>query len=67
MSLGVTNRGNETAEQLWRRFKKSLKKEDRMAEILKNRFYVKPSEKRKMKERRKKLSDGTDLSGNVKG
>jgi|ETNvirnome_2_300_1030623.scaffolds.fasta_scaffold75309_2 small subunit ribosomal protein S21 len=61
MSLEVHSRPNESIENLLRRFKRNLKRENRFVEIRKHDFFVKPSEKRRLKKRRKKLTDGTDI------
>ena len=49
MAVTVKARKNEQVESLFGRFKRKLKSEKRILEILKNEFYVKPSEKKRAK------------------
>lgn len=61
MALKVEARKGEDVENLLRRFKRKLKKEDRIIEIRKWDYYQKPSDKKRAKRRRKKFSDGRDF------
>jgi ribosomal protein S21 len=61
VSLGVVVRDNENIEHALRRWKRNLKNEDRFVEMRKHDHFIKPSEKRRLKKRRKKLSDGTSI------
>ncbi len=45
--IKVKSRGNETAEQLLRRFKKACEKEGLTKDIKRVAYYEKPSEKRR--------------------
>jgi small subunit ribosomal protein S21 len=45
--IKVKSRGNETAEQLIRRFKKACEKEGLTKDIKRIAYYEKPSEKRR--------------------
>ena len=49
--IRVKSRGNETAEQMIRRFKKACEKEGLTKDIKRTAFYEKPSEKRRRQER----------------
>ena len=46
MSIRIKSRGNESAEQLMRRFKKLCEKEGLTKDIRKKEYYEKPSERR---------------------
>lgn len=59
--LKVDARDRENIEVLLRRFKRLLKKDGRIMEIRKWDYYVKPSEKKKLKKRRKKFTDGSNI------
>ena len=50
--IKVKSRGNETAEQLIRRFKKMCEKEGLTKDIKKNLYYDKPSERRRRESRK---------------
>lgn len=50
--IKVKMRGNETAEQMIRRFKKMCEKEGLTKDIKRNAFYEKPSEKRRRRGRK---------------
>lgn len=52
MAIRIKSRGNESAEQLMRRFKKLCEKEGLTKDIRKKEYYEKPSE-RKNRARRK--------------
>jgi small subunit ribosomal protein S21 len=51
--IRVKSRGNETAEQMIRRFKKACEKEGLTKDIKRIAFYEKPSEKRRRRSRSK--------------
>lgn len=51
--IKVKSRGNETAEQMLRRFKKMCEKEGLTKDIKRIAFYEKPSEKRRRRIRSK--------------
>ena len=51
--IKVKSRGNETAEQLLRRFKKACEKEGLTKDIKRVAYYEKPSEKRRRRSRSK--------------
>jgi small subunit ribosomal protein S21 len=50
--IKVKTRGNETAEQLLRRFKKACEKEGLTKDIKRSAYYEKPSEKRRRRSRK---------------
>lgn len=50
--IKVKSRGNETAEQMLRRFKKMCEKEGLTKDIKRVAYYEKPSEKRRRKVRK---------------
>jgi len=50
--IKVKSRGNETAEQLLRRFKKACEKEGLTKDIKRIAYYEKPSEKRRRRSRK---------------
>jgi small subunit ribosomal protein S21 len=56
--IKVRNRGNETVEQLVRRFKKALEKEGLSKDIKRVAYYEKPSEKRRRRIRSKPRTRG---------
>jgi small subunit ribosomal protein S21 len=49
--IKVKSRGNETAEQMIRRFKKMCEKEGLTKDIKRVAYYEKPSEKRRRRDR----------------
>ena len=49
--IRVKSRGNETAEQMIRRFKKACEKEGLTKDIKRVAYYEKPSEKRRRRQR----------------
>jgi small subunit ribosomal protein S21 len=51
--IKVKTRGNETAEQMLRRFKKACEKEGLTKDIKRVAYYEKPSEKRRRRSRGK--------------
>lgn len=51
--IRVKSRGNETAEQMLRRFKKACEKEGLTKDIKRIAYYEKPSEKRRRRTRSK--------------
>jgi len=61
MSLYIKAYDNESAEGLLKRFKRQMKFEGRMQEIRKSDFYLTKSQKRRLKRRRRKTSDGREL------
>ncbi len=50
--IKVEARGNESVDQLLKRFKKLCEKEGLTKDIKRNSFYEKPSERRRRKERK---------------
>ena len=52
MAIRIKSKGNESAEQLMRRFKKLCEKEGLTKDIKKRAFYEKPSERRRRQARR---------------
>ncbi len=50
--IKVKLRGNETAEQMLRRFKKMCEKEGLTKDIKRTAYYEKPSEKRRRRSRK---------------
>ena len=50
--IKIKSRGNETAEQLLRRFKKACEKEGLTKDIKRIAYYEKPSEKRRRRMRK---------------
>ena len=65
MSLQVESRYKENIESLLRRFKRQMKWEGRMLEIREHEFYLKPSQKRKLKQRRKKTVSGDSIDARI--
>lgn len=53
--IKVKMRGNETAEQLLKRFKKACEKEGLTKDMKKNAYYEKPSEKRRRRGKRRPM------------
>ena len=60
--IRVKSRGNETAEQMIRRFKKACEKEGLTKDIKRIAFYEKPSEKRRRRSRSKPRIGGSSSS-----
>lgn len=52
MAIRIKSRGNESVEQLMRRFKKLCEKEGLTKDIKRKEFYEKPSERRRRAERK---------------
>ena len=50
--IKVRARGNETVEQMLKRFKKMCEKEGLTKDIKRNSYYEKPSERRRRQERK---------------
>ena len=50
--IKVKSRGNETVEQMLRRFKKICEKEGLTKDIKRNSYYEKPSERRRRRQRK---------------
>ncbi len=63
--LRVKTRGNETVEQLLRRFKKMCEKEGLTRDIKRQSYYEKPSERKRRKLR--KAQKRTILSAQLEG
>lgn len=63
--LRVKTRGNETIEQLLKRFKKMCEKEGLTRDIKRQSYYEKPSERRRRE--RRKSQKRTILSARVEG
>ena len=66
--IKVKSRGNETAEQMLRRFKKMCEKEGLTKDIKRIAYYEKPSEKRRRRARSKPrvfkpMGNGSSNSG----
>jgi len=53
VNVEVTRRGDESIERMLKRFIKKCKKEKIIEEYKARRYYVKPSEKRRIKRRRR--------------
>jgi len=62
--IKVKSRGNETAEQMLRRFKKMCEKEGLTKDIKRIAYYEKPSEKRRRRSRTGKKPPRFAGSGN---
>ena len=60
--VSVEVKGPDDLEKALRLLKRKLKREGFFVEMRKREFYRKPSELKKLKKRRRKLSDGTELS-----
>ena len=54
--IKVKSRGNETAEQMLRRFKKLCEKEGLIKDMKRVSYFEKPSEKRRRKEKAARFS-----------
>jgi small subunit ribosomal protein S21 len=52
--IKVKSRGNESAEQMLRRFKKLCEKEGLTKDIKRNSYYEKPSERRRRRQRKQR-------------
>ena len=52
MAIRIKTRGNESAEQMMRRFKKLCEKEGLTKDIKKREYYEKPSERKRRAARR---------------
>ena len=50
--IKIKSRGNESIDQMLRRFKKLCEKEGLIKDIKRNSYYEKPSEKRRRKRRK---------------
>ncbi|MFP4141550.1 MAG: 30S ribosomal protein S21 [Planctomycetota bacterium] len=50
--IKVKARGNESAEQMLKRFKKLCEKEGLTKDVKRNSYYEKPSERRRRRERK---------------
>ena len=50
--IKVKARGNESAEQMLRRFKKMCEKEGLVKDIKRNSYYEKPSERKRRRQRK---------------
>ncbi|TET31299.1 MAG: 30S ribosomal protein S21 [Planctomycetota bacterium] len=66
MTIRVKSRGNETLEQLLRRFKKICEKEGLTKDIKRHSFYEKPSELRRRKLRQAQKKEMKARLKNVK-
>ena len=67
-SVCVTLRDNSSQglERALRELKRKLKKDDFYKEIRRREFFVKPSELKRLKKRRKKTTEGDDLGNKNK-
>ena len=61
-AVSVEVKNQDDLEVCLRLLKRKLKREGFFLEMRKREFYRKPSELKKLKKRRRKLSDGTELS-----
>ena len=52
MAIRIKSRGNESAEQMMRRFKKLCEKEGLTKDVKKNQYYEKPSERNRRAKRK---------------
>lgn len=59
--IKVKSRGNETVEQMIRRFKKACEKEGLTKDIKRVAYYEKPSEKRRRRSRSKPRMMGSSM------
>jgi len=62
--IKVKSRGNETAEQMLRRFKKMCEKEGLTKDIKRIAYYEKPSEKKRRRQRSGKPRMGGGMGRN---
>jgi small subunit ribosomal protein S21 len=53
VNVEVTRRGDEPIERMLKRFIKKCKKEKILEEYKSRRYYIKPSEKRRLKKKRR--------------
>lgn len=61
--ISVTKRfSEESIDSMLKRLKRKLKNDGRILEMRKKEYFIKPSELKRMKKRRKKTSDGETLS-----
>lgn len=67
-SVSVVPRDNtpQSLERALKELKRKLKKDDFYKEMRKREFFVKPSELKKLKKRRKKTTEGNDLGNKNK-
>ena len=67
-SVSVVPRDNtpQSLERALKELKRKLKKDDFYKEMRKREFFVKPSELKKLKKRRKKTTEGNDLGNENK-
>lgn len=64
-SITVRNYGEkDSLDKMLRRLKRKMKYDNVIHELKKREYYMKPSEKRKLKKRRKKTIDGELLEEN---
>ena len=60
--ISVTKRfSEESIDSMLKRLKRKLKNDGRILEMRKKEYFIKPSELKRMKKRRKKTSDGETL------
>lgn len=52
MAIRIKSRGNESAEQMMRRFKKLCEKEGLTKDVKKKQYYEKPSERNRRNKRK---------------
>lgn len=65
--IKIKSRGNETAEQMLRRFKKMCEKEGLTKDIKRVAYYEKPSEKRRRRQRKGGPRIGTGMGSSNSG
>ncbi|MBL4809983.1 MAG: 30S ribosomal protein S21 [Phycisphaerales bacterium] len=57
MAIRIKTRGNESAEQMMRRFKKLCEKEGLVKDVKRKEYYEKPSERRRRAAKRAPARD----------
>ena len=57
MAIRIKTRGNESAEQMMRRFKKLCEKEGLVKDIKRKEYYEKPSERKRRAAKRGPMRD----------
>ncbi|MDF1870085.1 MAG: 30S ribosomal protein S21 [Phycisphaerales bacterium] len=57
MAIRIKTRGNESAEQMMRRFKKLCEKEGLVKDVKRKEYYEKPSERKRRASKRGPIRD----------
>lgn len=63
MAIRIKSRGNESIEQMLRRFKKLCEKEGLTKEIKRRQYFEKPSERRRRNQRKAELRQSKAQGG----